>query len=65
MAPELSEQAWLLLGLLHREADGGPHAPTAAEFAEAYSELLDRDLVRSRQITLDGYTLMTKRYLGA
>jgi len=62
--PELSGQAWLLLGLLHREVDGGPRASAATEFADAYSELLDHGLVRSREITRKGYLLMTRRYLG-
>lgn len=62
--PKLSEEAWTLLALLHREADGGPRAPTMLEYAKAYSDLIELDLVQSRQITREGYSLMAKRYLS-
>ena len=64
MIPKLSEEAWTLLALLHREADGGPRAPTMLKFAKAYSDLIELNLVKSRQITPEGYSLMSKRYVG-
>ena len=48
---DLDPEAWVLLGSIHRHAQGGPKPPdeAGAAFAEAYAKLLSLGLIeRSR-----------------
>ena len=53
MVPKLSEEAWALLGMLHRASSGGPAAP-AAGFETALAELQRSGFARGRVITSNG-----------
>jgi hypothetical protein len=65
MIPELSEEAWASLGILHRADHGGPLAPNG--FAIAYAELKERGFAvqvapYQMKITEAGEVVLRERY---
>ena len=63
MVPKLSDEAWALLGILHRASHGGPRAP--AGFADGYAELRQHGLVLGNAITDEGEAVLSARYLSS
>lgn len=61
MGPELSEEAWALLGVLHRASTGGPAPP--AGFEKAYAELQSQGFTRGGVITSEGDEAWRERFL--
>jgi hypothetical protein len=60
MLPTLSEEAWALLGFLHRTAHGGAMAPRG--FEGEYTALEESGLVQHGRITSKGETALIERY---
>ena len=60
--PELSEEAWALLGVLHRASSGGPGAPDTG-FEKALAELQGHGLAHGRAITSKGADAWRERFL--
>ena len=63
MNTELSDDAWKLLMLLNQESVGGPKAPTSPDWAQAYSELVEKGFVQARTITPAGAEAVTAHFL--
>lgn len=63
MVPALSEEAWALLGLLHRAASGGPPAP--AGFEDSYAELQGHGFALGKAITNKGDEVLRERFLSS
>ena len=61
MVPKLSDEAWALLGIIHRASHGGPLAP--AGFVSAYAELQAHRLAFGLIITSKGEAALRERYL--
>ena len=61
VVPELSDEAWALLGMIHRASHGGPVAP--AGFEQAYAELQAQGLAFGAIITSQGEAALRARYL--
>lgn len=62
MVPKLSDEAWALLGMLHRANHGGPRAPTG--FADAYADLRGHGFALGNAITDKGDEALRERFLG-
>lgn len=60
MVPKLSDEAWALLGLLHRAASGGPPAP--AGFENSYAELRSHGFALGNAITDKGDEALRERF---
>jgi hypothetical protein len=60
MLPTLSEEAWSLLGFLHRTAHGGSMGPRG--FEGEYTKLEEYGLVEHGQLTDKGETALRERY---
>ena len=63
MVPALSEEAWALLGMLHRALNGGPRAPEG--FKESYAELQGHGFALGTAITDKGETALRERFLSS
>jgi hypothetical protein len=61
--PELSDEAWALLGMLHRTNNGGPPAP--AGFENAYAELQRHGFALGNAITDKGDEALRERFLSS
>ena len=60
MLPTLSEEAWSLLGFLHRTAHRGSMGPRG--FEDEYASLEECGLVEHGQLTDKGETALRERY---
>ena len=63
MVPKLSEEAWALLGMLHRAASGGPSAPVG--FANSYAELQSHGFALGKAITDKGDEALRERFFSS
>lgn len=63
MIPKLSDEAWALLGMLHRASHGGPRAP--AGFADGYAELQRNGFAIGNAITDEGEAVLSARFLSS
>ena len=63
MVPALSDEAWALLGVLHRAISGGPPAPLG--FETAYAQLQEHGLVIGKTITSKGREVFSERFLSS
>ena len=63
MAPKLSEEAWALLGMLHRSANGGPAAPIG--FEKSYAELQSLGFALGNAITDKGDEALRERFFSS
>ena len=63
MVPKLSEEAWALLGILHRANQGDPRSPVSLE--KAYAELQAQGLGFGLIITSKGEEALRERYLSS
>ena len=61
MIPNLSDEAWALLGMLHRTANNGPRAPEG--FKESYAELQRHGFALGNAITDKGDEALRERFL--
>jgi hypothetical protein len=61
--PQLSDEAWALLGMLHRAASGGPPAPEG--FKDAYAELQRHGFALGNAITDKGKEAIHERFMGS
>jgi hypothetical protein len=61
--PQLSDEAWALLGILHRAASGGVEAPLG--FENSYAELQGHGLVLGRAITEEGVEAIHERFMAS
>ena len=61
MVPHLSDEAWALLGVIHRASHGGRLA--SAGFEHAYPELQANGLALGMIITRKGEAALRSRYL--
>jgi hypothetical protein len=66
--PQLSEETWVLLAVLHRATHGGPAAVTMTSetFAELYGQLTSKGLITRRGevwvVTGPGEAALRERY---
>lgn len=58
----LSDEAWALLGMLHRANNGGPRPPVG--FGNSYAELQVQGLALANGITGKGDEALRERYLN-
>ena len=63
MVPNLTDEAWALLGMLHRAAAGGPPAPLG--FENSYAELQHHGFVVGKAITDKGDEVLRERFLSS
>ena len=61
MGPKLSDEAWALLGMLHRSVNEGPSAP--AGFKNSYVELQSHGFAIGNAITEKGDAALRERFL--
>jgi hypothetical protein len=61
MVPKLSDEAWALLGMLHRAVSGGPPAPLG--FENSYAELQSHGFALGNTITDKGDQALRERFL--
>ena len=63
MVSALSDEAWALLGMLHRAKNGGPRAPEG--FKESYAELQNHGFALGNAITAKGDEALRELFLGS
>jgi hypothetical protein len=63
MVPNLSEEAWALLGMLHRANNGGPPAPVG--FENSYAELQGHGFALGNAITDKGDEVLRERFFSS